>query len=87
MTISIEEMKRDISGYLQRVKAGETIIITEKDTPVAEVKSVAQTPSITSTEPVSDQRRPIGLYAGQFTVPDDFDAPLPDDILNEFEGR
>jgi prevent-host-death family protein len=84
MTISIEEMKRDLNGYLQRVKAGETIIITEKDKPVAEVKSL--TPS-TSTQSVSAPRRPIGLYAGQFTVPDDFDAPLPDDILNEFEGR
>jgi len=32
------------------------------------------------------QPRPIGLAAGQFVVPDDFDAPLPDDILDEFEG-
>jgi hypothetical protein len=25
--------------------------------------------------------------AGQFVVPDDFDAPLPDDILSAFEGN
>ena len=31
--------------------------------------------------------RPFGLCAGAFTVPDDFDAPLPEEILREFEGR
>jgi predicted DNA-binding antitoxin AbrB/MazE fold protein len=31
--------------------------------------------------------RPYGLCAGQFTVPDDFDQPLPENILREFEGR
>ena len=31
--------------------------------------------------------RPFGLCAGMFAVPDDFDAPLPDDILQGFEGR
>ena len=33
------------------------------------------------------QLRPVGLCRGQFMVPDDFDDPLPDDILEEFEGR
>jgi hypothetical protein len=27
------------------------------------------------------------LSAGEFTVPEDFDAPLPDDVLADFEGR
>ncbi len=31
--------------------------------------------------------RPFGLCAGEFTVPDDFDHPLPEEILNEFEGK
>jgi hypothetical protein len=31
--------------------------------------------------------RPYGLCAGEFTTPDDFDAPLPDEILEAFEGR
>lgn len=31
-------------------------------------------------------QRPFGLCAGEFTVPDDFDAPLPDEILQAFEG-
>ena len=31
--------------------------------------------------------RPFGLAAGEFTVPNDFDAPLPEDVLKSFEGK
>ena len=31
--------------------------------------------------------RPFGLCAGEFTVPDDFDDPLPEHVLEDFEGR
>lgn len=31
--------------------------------------------------------RPFGLCQGEFRVPDDFDTPLPDNIINEFEGQ
>ena len=33
------------------------------------------------------QFRPIGLAKGQFTVPEDFNAPLPEDLLHAFEGK
>ena len=33
------------------------------------------------------QQRPIGLAKGQFIVPDDFNAPLPEDVLQTFEGK
>jgi len=33
------------------------------------------------------QPRPIGLAKGQFTVPEDFNAPLPEDVLQTFEGK
>ncbi len=45
--------------------------------PVAEVKPASS---------VSTNLRPFGLCAGEFVVPDDFDAPLPENILAEFEG-
>jgi hypothetical protein len=32
-----------------------------------------------------EEPRPFGLCAGEFEVPDDFDAPLPDDVLSTFE--
>lgn len=33
------------------------------------------------------QLRPYGLCEGEFVVPEDFDEPLPRDILNLFEGK
>ncbi len=37
--------------------------------------------------PPLSQLRPIGLAKGQFTVPDNFNAPLPEDILQTFDGK
>lgn len=36
------------------------------------------------TENTTSTRRPFGLAAGEFVVPDDFDDPLPDEVLEEF---
>jgi len=33
------------------------------------------------------QLRPFGLCAGEFITPEDFDAPLPEEILSAFEGK
>jgi antitoxin (DNA-binding transcriptional repressor) of toxin-antitoxin stability system len=76
--ISIDEIKKDFLGYLQRVEAGETLVILRAGKPVAEVKPAAS--DLTAL-------RPFGLCAGEFVVPDDFDEPLPESTLNEFEGR
>jgi hypothetical protein len=37
--------------------------------------------------PLLGQPRPFGLAKGQFRVPDDFNDPLPDDVLKTFEGK
>ena len=36
--------------------------------------------------PLAGGRRPSGLCAGQLKLPDDFDAPLPEEVLRGFEG-
>jgi antitoxin (DNA-binding transcriptional repressor) of toxin-antitoxin stability system len=76
--ISIHEIQRDPLGCLRRVEEGETLVVIRDEQPVAEIKPVA---------PTARQPRPFGLCAGQFAVPEDFDRPLPEDILKEFEGR
>jgi antitoxin (DNA-binding transcriptional repressor) of toxin-antitoxin stability system len=76
--VSIDDIQRDVSTYLQRVEAGETLVILRAGTPIAEIKPVV---------PRVETLRPFGLCAGEFTVPDDFDAPLPEDILKVFEGK
>ena len=76
-TISLDDIQHDFLACLRRVRAGETVLIVDVDTPVAELKPVNSAAS---------QPRPFGLCAGEFVVPDDFDAPLPEAVLREFEG-
>ncbi len=75
--ISIDEIKRDFLRYLERVEAGETLVILRAGKPVAEMKP---------TVPEEITSRPFGLCAGEFIVPDDFDEPLPENIISEFEN-
>ncbi len=77
ITINVEEIQRDLPGYLRRVSAGETLLITQDDKPIAELKPIT---------PVESNLRPFGLCRGAFVVPHDFDTPLPDSVLTEFEG-
>jgi hypothetical protein len=42
---------------------------------------------LTILTPPLSQPRPIGLAKGEFTVPDDFNAPLSEDVLQMFEGK
>jgi antitoxin (DNA-binding transcriptional repressor) of toxin-antitoxin stability system len=76
--VSIDEMKRDLPAFLHHVEAGETFVIVKAGKPLAEVKPIAST--------LAKSPRPFGLCAGEFTVPDDFDEPLPEHIIAEFEG-
>jgi len=77
-TITIQDVQRDPLGCLGRVEAGETLLVVRGAQAVAEIKPIPARPR---------ELRPFGLCAGEFTVPDDFDAPLPDSILIDFEGQ
>ena len=77
-TISLQELQLDPDALLDRVEAGEHVLVIRDGRPVAEMRPVP----VTKAGP-----RPFGLCAGEFTVPDDFDAPLPDEILRGFEGH
>jgi antitoxin (DNA-binding transcriptional repressor) of toxin-antitoxin stability system len=76
--VTLDEILKDLQAYLKKVELGETLIILKAGKPLAEVKP------LTGEE---KSRRPFGLGAGDFTVPDDFDAPLPESVLQEFEGQ
>ena len=68
-------------------------VAQQQDKSVSEMISWLLEQSITSylpqaeTTSVSPEKRPFGLCAGEFTVPDDFDAPLPSSIIEAFEGK
>jgi antitoxin (DNA-binding transcriptional repressor) of toxin-antitoxin stability system len=77
MNVTVDDLQRDPLQYLRRVEAGETIVIIKQD----KAKSVLRPIAITN------QLRRFGLCAGEFTVPDNFDDPLPEDMLRAFEGK
>jgi antitoxin (DNA-binding transcriptional repressor) of toxin-antitoxin stability system len=77
-TVSLQELQRDPDALLDRVEAGEHLVVARGGRPVAELRPVP------ATQPGP---RPFGLCAGEFKVPDDFDSPLPEEILGAFEGR
>ncbi|MFA7242492.1 MAG: type II toxin-antitoxin system Phd/YefM family antitoxin [Sulfuricellaceae bacterium] len=76
-TINIHEAKTHLSRLVEIVAAGEEVIIAKTGKPMARLVPLAK-PS---------GRRKLGLLAGKMVVPDDFDAPLPEDVLASFEGR
>ena len=76
-TINIHEAKTHLSRLVDRVVAGEEVVIAKAGKPMAKL-----IPFITATK-----KRKLGLLAGKLPVTEDFDAPLPDEVLASFEGR
>lgn len=77
ITVNIHAAKTQLSRLLEQVEAGEEIVIARAGKPIARIVPLGQ----------SRPQRRLGLLAGQFTVSDDFDAPLPDELLDLFEGK
>jgi len=73
--VGVHEAKTHLSRLLTRVAAGEDVVITRSGRPVARLVPVERT-----------GRRRLGIDRGRFVIPDDFDAPLPDDLLDAFES-
>ena len=78
-TVNIHAAKTHFSRLVDQAAAGEEIVIARAGKPVARLVPLAV--------PKEPEKRVLGRMAGQFTTPDDFDAPLPDDLLDLFEGR
>jgi prevent-host-death family protein len=74
-TVNVHEAKTQLSRLLERVERGEEIVIARAGTPVARLLPFA--PRGTARE--------LGMDEGRLTIPDDFDAPLPPDVLAEFD--
>jgi len=75
LTVNIHEAKTNFSKLLARVIVGEEVIIAKAGKPIARLVPIAEKPA----------RRVPGSAAGKIVIAPDFDAPLPDDILAEFE--
>lgn len=74
MDVGVHQAKTTLSQLLRRVAAGEEITITRSGEPVARLVPVRRPGA-----------RVLGRDEGSFQVPEDFDAPLPDDVLAAFD--
>lgn len=74
-TVNVHEAKTHLSRLLDRVAAGEQIVIAKAGRPVAKLVSIG----------TSDGNRELGRDRGLVWIADDFDAPLPDDVVDGFE--
>lgn len=72
---NVHEAKTHLSRLLERVAAGEEVVIAKAGVPVAR---------LVPARPVTESR-PLGTEQGRVFIPDDFDAPLPDEVLGSFE--
>lgn len=76
-TVNVHEAKTHLSRLLSRVERGDEIVIARAGRPVARLLPFE----------AAAERPRFGLDEGRFEVPDDFDAPLPDDVLSAFDGE
>ena len=73
-TVNVHEAKTHLSKLLARVEAGEELIIARAGQPIARLIPFA-----------CRGTRALGLDAGRGFIAADFDAPLPEDVLADFE--
>lgn len=73
-SVGVHEAKTNLSKLLERVLAGEEITITRRGEEVARL-----------VPPRRRRARQLGIDRGRWVVPDDFDAPLPEDVVAAFE--
>ncbi len=73
--VNVHEAKTHLSRLLAAVAAGEEVIIAKAGKPVARLVPVAAPAGA----------RVLGMDRGRGWIADDFDAPLPEDILSAFE--
>lgn len=76
-TVNIYDAKTRLSQLVDKAASGEDVVVSRNGKPLVR---------ITRLDPPR-RRITFGLLKGRFSVPRDFDAPLPDDMVAAFEGR
>ena len=74
-TVNMHEAKTHFSKLVDSVMKGNEVIIAMAGRPVAKLTPIEKKP-----------KRRFGALKGKIKIAKDFDAPLPEDILSDFEG-
>ena len=75
--VNIYEAKTRLSQLVEEAAAGRDVVIARAGRPVARLTRLVG----------STRKRRLGLLNGRFRIPDDFNRPLPDEVLRAFEGE
>ena len=75
-TVNIHAAKTHLSKLIEDAERGEEIIIARAGKPVARLVPLRARP----------RERRLGLLEGRIRIAEDFDAPLPEEVLKAFEG-
>lgn len=76
-TVTLYQAKTHLSRLVDRAAAGEEIVIAKSGRPRARLVPLEDTRAL----------RVPGKGKGRWRLRRDFDAPLPREVLEEFEGR
>lgn len=74
-SVNIYEAKTRLSQLVQKAEAGEDVVIARAGRPVARLTRLQKTAG----------KRRLGSLDGRFRIPDDFNRPLPEDVVRAFE--
>jgi antitoxin (DNA-binding transcriptional repressor) of toxin-antitoxin stability system len=76
-TVNIYDAKTRLSQLVEKAASGEDVVVSRNGKPLVRITRLV----------VPKRRIKFGLLKGKLTIPADFDAPLPDELLAGFEGR
>jgi prevent-host-death family protein len=75
--VNVHDAKTHFSRLLDRVQVGQEFVIAKAGRPVARLGPLAR----------QGKKRRLGMLDGKFRIPDDFNEPLPNEVIAAFEGR
>jgi len=76
-TYNVQEARAHLSRLLKHVASGADVIIAKAGKPMARMSRIE----------AGGSKIRFGILKGKAKVSEDFDAPLPDDLLSEFEAN
>lgn len=76
-TVNIYEAKTRLSQLVDKAVSGEDVVVSRNGKPLVRITRLD----------APKRRISFGLLKGRLSVPRDFDAPLPDDVVAGFEGH
>ena len=72
--VTVQEAQTQLTRLLREIERGEEVVISDQGAPVARLVRVQR-----------PKRRKLGRDKGLYEVPEDFNDPLPEDVLKSFE--